>query len=122
MAHFILFSKLNTNFEDVTSKFNWGASTEYKAVRIGKVIFFRATCTTKSATEMTFVTMKDAALYPVAFTPLDTYTLSGADFTRRAVAYVLDNTIKLQTHVSYASAERVALTGNVAVSGCWIIK
>lgn len=115
---------LNTNkadVEDVTSKFNWGTAINYKVIRVGKVVFFQATCTTKSADEMTFASSNVPSLNPVAFTPLKAYTASYADFTKRAEAYAVDNHIRVQTYASYTSATKAALSGNVIVAGCWII-
>ncbi|WP_283683267.1 hypothetical protein [Parablautia sp. Marseille-Q6255] len=117
--------KLNKNkadIEDVTNKFNWGAAIDYKAIRVGKVIFFRATCTAKSPEPMNFVTTKDDALNPFMFMPLTTYTVAGADFTKRAVAYVQGRTVTVTVYENYTSAKTVAPAGNIAVCGCWIIK
>lgn len=87
-----------------------------------KVVFFRATCTTKNAMAMNFATTKDNALNPFIFTPLTAYTVAGADFTKRAVAYVQDRNITVTVYESYASVKTVAPTGNVTVAGSWIIK
>lgn len=115
---------LNTNkadVEDVTSKFNWGTSINYKAVRIGKMVIFQATCTAKSDQVLNFVSISDVSLRPVGWTQLSAYTVSGVDFTKRAVAWVNENLITVQTYAGYNTAQKAALEGNVLVNGCWII-
>lgn len=112
---------LNTNFEDITSKFNWGTSTNYKAYRIGKVVVFSAMCNAKSADAMNFATILDSDLQPIAFTPLEAYTGLGADFLNRVTAYVTGNTVTARSYDGYSSAAGKALQGSIIVNGTWII-
>lgn len=112
---------LNTNFEDVTSKFSWGTSTNYKAYRIGKVVVFSAMCNAKSAEAMNFATILDSDLQPIAFTPLEAYTGLGADFLNRVTAYVTGNTVTARSYDGYSSAAGKALQGSIIVNGTWII-
>lgn len=112
---------LNTNFEDITSKFNWGTSTNYKAYRIGKVVVFSAMCNAKSAEAMNFATILDSDLQPIAFTPLEAYTGLGADFLNRVTAYVTGNTVTARSYDGYSSAAGKALQGSIIVNGTWII-
>ncbi len=117
----------NTNkadVEDVTSKFNWGTAAGYKAFRIGKVVFFRATCTAKSHLPMNFITITDPALQPIEMTPLASYVDSGADFSagRYAVAYAYQKNITVRTLTGHTNMTGIALQGNVSVAGSWITK
>lgn len=108
--------------EDVTDSFNWGSCEDYKAYRFGKVVFFRATCTTKSASTMTFATIADAALYPIALTCLECEVVASADATKRPACFAYtDGGIKLTTYSSYSSSTAAATSGNVVISGHWII-
>lgn len=115
---------LNTNkadVEDVTSKFNWGTSINYKAVRIGKMVIFRATCTAKTTEPMNFAIINVPALVPVTWTQLNAYTDSGDDFDKRAIAFVTENKVMARTYAGYNTTQPEALTGNVIVNGSWII-
>ena len=121
------FDKLNTkkaDIEDVTEKFNWGTAAGYKALRIGKVVFFRATCTAKSHLPMNFITITDPALQPIEMAPLASYVDSGADFSagRYAVAYAYQKNITVRTLTGHTNMTGIALQGNVSVAGSWIIK
>ena len=114
----------NTNkadVEDVTSKFNWGTSVNYKAVRIGKMVIFQATCTAKTAEQMNFASTNDPSLNPATWTQLNAYTASGVDFPKRAVAWANGNQMSIQTYAGYNSNQKAALEGNVIVNGCWIV-
>ncbi len=120
-------TELNTkkaDIEDVTEKFNWGTAAGYKALRIGKVVFFRATCTAKSHLPMNFVTITDPTLQPIEMTPIASYVDSGADFSagRYAVAYVYQRNVTVRTLTGHTNMTGIALQGNVSVSGSWIIK
>lgn len=115
---------LNTNkadVEDVTSKFDWGEAINYKAVRVGKMVIFQATCTTKWNQQMNFASTNDTSLNPVGWTQLNAYTVSGADFTKRATAWVEGRLISVKTYASYTTAQTAALEGNVLVNGSWLI-
>ena len=108
--------------EDVTDSFNWGSCEDYKAYRIGKVVFFRATCTTKSASTMTFATIADTSLYPSSLGLLNSSPTSWQDIDKKTVCYVYtDGGIKLTTYTSYTSNTSGAITGNVLVCGHWFI-
>ena len=85
------------------------------------MIIFQATCTAKSTEAMNFASISDASLRPVGLTQLSAYTVSGVDFTKRAVAWVNENLITVQTYAGYNTAQKAALEGNVLVNGCWII-
>ena len=85
------------------------------------MVIFQATCTTKWDQQMNFASTKDASLNPVGWTQLNAYTVSGADFTKRATAWVEGRLISVKTYASYTTAQTVALEGNVLVNGCWII-
>lgn len=111
----------NTKFEDVTDKFNWGTATNYMAYKIGKTVFFSAMCNEKSTEPMNFASIKDAALQPIAFTPLVAYTGLGADFTDRVTAYVRDNLVTVRSYDGYDSAVPKALQGGIVVNGSWLI-
>lgn len=109
------------NFEDITSKFNWGTSTNYMAYKIGKTVFFSAMCNEKSTEPMNFASIKDSALQPIAFTPLIAYTGLGADFADRVTAYVRDNLVTVRSYDGYDSAVPKALQGGIIVNGSWLI-
>ena len=114
-------NQLNTKFEDVTDKFNWGTSTNYMAYKIGKTVFFSAMCNEKSTEPMYFASIKDSALQPIAFTPLIAYTSLGADFTDRVTAHVRDNLVAVRSYDGYDSAVPKALQGGIVVNGSWLI-
>ena len=124
-----IFSKSlrNTNkadFEDVTNKFNWGSSSFRKAVRIGKVVFFRARCTTKTAAPMNFASIADTSLNPIRFHELEAFLVGGGDRGKHAEASVgltQANIITVTVYQNASSATVVAPTGDIDVYGWWVI-
>ena len=112
------------DFEDVTNKFNWGSSSFRKAVRIGKVVFFRARCTTKTAAPMNFASIADTSLYPIRFHELEAYLVGGNDRGKYAVASVgltQSNLITVTVYQNASSAVPIAPTGDIDVYGWWMI-
>lgn len=111
---------LNGNFEDVTSKFNWGAASNYFVYRIGKTVFFQARCTAKSASTMTFATIKESRLYPKTLKDLNAHFTSGSDANKNFLALATtDGKIQLTTYDVISGT--VATVGDILVSGFWFI-
>ena len=106
---------------DVTNKFNWGSCTNYYAYRIGKVVFFQATCTVKTADTKNFASINDATLNAKHVTPLNAYMVSGNDFLKKAVCYILGNLITLNTYANYSSTAMAATYGDVRITGFWFV-
>ena len=110
-----------TQPKDVTDQIIWSGCTNYSAYRIGKMLFFKAEVTSKSASAITFATIPEG-LRPVHLTPLQTYFSSGSDLLKRGTAWAYtDGNVKLTTFANYTSTTTAATIGNAIVTGNWLI-
>lgn len=107
---------------DVTSQITWSGCTGCSAYRIGKMVFFKAEVTTKSAAAITFAVIPDA-LRPASLTALQADFPKGEDILKKGLCWAYtDGNVKLTTFLNHTAATTAATAGNTLVTGAWMIK
>ncbi len=109
---------LNSNYEDITDKINWGTSINYQAYRIGKVVFITFMCIEKTSSGNTTIITIPTSLAPNKQTTLNSALVAGADIHKKSWCYINTNgTIILNV---YLNGVITVPSGNTLISGFWI--